>query len=138
MADIAITAANVAILSDSTQVYAGQLGAAITAGQLCYLDNSDNKYKLSDASAEATATVRAVCLLGGAADAYGVFADFRQEYVTGGTMGTAGTQYVLSATAGAMCLLSDLTTGDYIVTVGYSTSSSQLKPQVATTGIQVS
>lgn len=137
MADITITAANVAVLSADTRVYSGKIGEAMTAGQLCYLDSSDSKYKLSDASAAATARVQSVCLLGGSADAYGVFMDFADEYVTGGTMGSAGTQYVLSATAGAMCLLSDLTSGDYIVTVGYSTSSTQLKPQVAATGIQV-
>ena len=67
MADLSITAASVLAGSDAS-IKDGNLGAAVTAGQVVYLDTSDSRWKLADNNS-ATAIVRVpggIALNGGA------------------------------------------------------------------------
>lgn len=67
MADLAFTEAAVALVFPlKSIVHTGLAGAAITAGQVVYIDSSGD-LQLADASAAGTATVRGVALESGGA-----------------------------------------------------------------------
>lgn len=125
MADIAITAASV-LKSTSSVIEGGTAGATITAGQTVYKDASDsNKVKLADANAsDATAACVGIALNGAASGQPISFAT-SGPYTAGGTL-TAGAVYVLSATAGAIAPVADLTTGWRTTILGVATSTTVL------------
>lgn len=135
MADVSVTAANVAKGTDTAIEY-GYLGATVTAGQTVYLDSSDGLYKLADSNASAsTATVKGIALNGGSSGqpvAVAVGGHLNPGFTVG-----VGTPYFQSATAGGICPAADLTTGmrtTYIGT-GKTASSLELKPHNSGTAI---
>lgn len=134
MTDISITAANVVSGSDAV-VEHGIAGAAITAGQVVYLDSSTNKYGLADSNS-ATAAVRAprgVALNGAAADQ--PLAIQRSGAITiGGTL-TAGVAYYLSDTPGGICPVADVGSGEYSVVLGMAASASVLNLDIQASGV---
>lgn len=134
MSDISVTAANVLQGADA-RVEAGVFGATITAGQVCYLDSSDGKYKLADHDS-ATAAVRrprAIALCGGSNGQPGVF-QLSGDITIGATL-TAGTTYCLSGTAGGICPQADVTTGDDVVILGVAKSTSVLHLDIQISGV---
>lgn len=137
MADISITAANITpgtATGFSFNKTTGTAGETITAGQSVYLKASDNKIYLADANASAdTAAAVGVSL-------HGALAGQPIAYGTSGPLNfgailLAGKWYVVSATAGGIAPVADLTTGWYstMLFYGYSTSVGILMPTV--TGI---
>lgn len=127
MADITTTAANVLAGSDAkkTRVTAG---ATVTAGKALYRDSADNKYKLADADAEATAACDGIALTGGADGQPIIIA----RPSLGGTINlgatlAVGQTYVVSTTAGGIAPISDLGSGDFATIIGVATSTSILK-----------
>lgn len=134
MADLSITAANVAPGSNASLAY-GTAGATITAGQVVYFDESDSNYKLADCDS-ATAAVRspAGIAMNGASDGQPVTI-CKSGNVTIGAAVTAGVAYYLSATAGGIAPVADLTTGDYPVVLGIATSATILKVQILEAGV---
>ncbi len=137
MADIAITATSVAAGANSVVVN-GVAGAAITAGQVVYLDSSDNRLKLADADS-ATAAVRSPygIALNGAAIGQPVGV-LRSGAITIGATLTAGTDYWLSKTAGGICPRADVTgTGTYPTIVGVATSTSVLDVRFHESGVSL-
>jgi hypothetical protein len=124
MADITITGASVGV-NDSGKVIIGQAGSIITRGDVVYLDSSDGKYKLADATdatkANAVGFAQSEC----AADGYFVIS-VRGEVAAGATL-TKGEIYYLSATAdaGAICPFSDLGAGDHVTSVFRATSTTE-------------
>lgn len=133
MADLSITATSV-VKGSNAVVGTGTAGATITAGQSIYIDSSDSdKVKLADANASsATATCRGIAL-------HGASADQPIDYIISGslTMGailTQGRVYVVSATAGGIAPVSDLTTGWYTTTLGVATSTSVLDVRIHNSG----
>lgn len=136
MADLTITAANVAYGSDAVIVH-GTAGASLTAGQPLYKDTANaNVMKLADANASAlTATVAGVALHAAASGQ-------PIAYQTGGaiTIGatvTSGVVYVASATAGGIAPAADLTTGWRTSIIGVATSASVIQLSINNSGAVV-
>lgn len=103
MADITVTKANVSALNEG-HTYRGDLaGAALTAGQVTYIDGS-NGYKLADASAAATAKVAGLVIApSDVASGDGGFDVAVPGCLIGGFSGmTPGDLLYLSDTAGAL------------------------------------
>jgi Uncharacterized conserved protein (DUF2190) len=125
MANLTITAANV-IRSSTSKFSNGTAGAAVTAGQVVYLDSADGRYKLADANS-ATAAVRAPIgiALNDAATGQPLTVATEGAIVLGATI-TAGVAYYLSATPGAIAPVADLTTGDYPCILGIAKSATDL------------
>lgn len=136
MADVSVTAANVAPLSD-TQYGEGIAGATITAGQSVYVDASDsNKVKLADANASsAAADTRGLAM-------HGALAGQPIKYASGGTVQpgftvTVGSVYVQSATAGGIAPVADLASGHYTKIIGVGQTASILKLILQGAGVAV-
>lgn len=134
MADLTITAANVLAGSGATKV-AGTAGATITAGQAVYLDTSDNEYKLADCD-HATAAVRAPAglALNGASDGQPLTVLTGGPITIGATV-TAGVAYYLSPTAGGICPVADVLSGDYPTILGIATSATVLDVKIHSAGV---
>ena len=135
MADFSITATNVvAPLSSSGQPpkTAGVAGETITAGQALYRKSADSKLW----KAQCDGTAEEASFVGIAIN--GATAGQTVTYVASGslTMGSAfaaaGKTVVVSSTAGGIAPIADLTTGNYLSIVGYTTSASvlEVKPEV--------
>lgn len=125
MANLTITAANVLAGSNAT-TRQGTAGATITAGQVVYFDDTTSTYKLADCNS-ATAAVRspAGIALNGASSGQPLMVLTGGDITIGATL-TAGVAYYLSGTAGGICPVADLTTGDYPTVLGIAKSTSVL------------
>jgi hypothetical protein len=115
MADLSVTAANV-LASTSAQVEGGYLaGATITAGQVVFLD-ANNTWQLAGAAiaaAHGPNVTRGIALNGAASGQPIRVALSDPNFKVGATV-TAAQTYVVSATAGNIAPISDLTTGNYV------------------------
>lgn len=134
MADLSITAANVVAGAGAT-VEHGTAGATVTAGQIVYLDDSDDKFKLADDNS-GTAAVRAAygIALHGASNGQPL-AVLTAGPVTIGAALTAGVAYYLSDTPGGICPVADLASGEYPTIVGIATSTTVLDVQIQAAGV---
>lgn len=131
MADLTITPANVALAGNTTGAGPSvvQYGEAVTQGEPLYLNTSDGKYYLADADASATAAeATKLAMTPASADGYGIVAGAGMEVNLGATL-TVGTTYVVSATAGGIAPIADLTTGDYTCIIGTAQTASKIKLQ---------
>lgn len=132
MADLSVTAADVVAVSGSTVTEDGTAGATITAGQVVYKDTTDsNKLKLADASAEATAAVCGVAM-------HGATSGQPLKYAVAGSLTfstmTVGETYQVSATAGAIAPVADIST-NYVSFVGYASTATNLVLMLRASGI---
>jgi len=134
MADISITAANVLAGTNSTRKH-GTSGATITAGQVVYLEDSSNTWKLADNNS-ATAAVRTAqgIALNGAASGQPITVLTGGDITIGGTL-TAGTAYYLSDTPGGICPVADIGSGEYSCFLGMATSASVLSVAIKYSGV---
>jgi hypothetical protein len=134
MADLTITAASV-LPGTGAKIVEGTAGAAVTAGQVLYLDSSTNTYKLADCNS-ATAAVRspAGIALNGAASGQPVAVQTAGPITIGATL-TAGVGYWLSGTAGGIRPVADNTTGDYPVILGLATSTTVINIKIQEAGV---
>lgn len=132
MADITITAANVTI--DSQPVYEDVVaGAAITAGQACYIDSS-GLAQLSDANgAAALRTVRGIAM-NSAGTGQPVRLAKGTSIINIGATVVAGTIYVSSATAGGIAPAADITTGWYTTIIGVATTTGKIALSIFPSG----
>ena len=128
MGDVSITPGNVVAGADA-DYYRGTAGATITAGQVVYLDSTDNTLKLAESDASAAAArVKGLAL-------HGASADQPLRCQTGGTivLGAAaapvlGRSYMLSETAGGIAPIEDLALGDmYGTHLGFGVAGNALK-----------
>jgi len=126
LADLSITAANVAPGTDATKD-TGTAGEALTAGQAVYKKSSDGKYYKADCNS-ATAEVRVASgiVLTGSAANQPVVVQTAGSITIGATVSN-GVVYYLSGTAGGIRPVADNTTGDYVQTIGIATSASVIK-----------
>lgn len=134
MADLAITAAQVLVTSD-TVTASGTAGATITAGQPVYLDAADSKYKLADANASSTTAAAVGIALHASLDGQPI------KIATGGdlTLGAGaapavGTTYVLSATAGGIAPNVDAASGWFKTILGVGKTGNILSMKVFASG----
>lgn len=126
MADITVTAASVVAGADSTTV-SGTAGVTITAGQAVYLDTTTGKWALADADSATVAQRRAAGIaLNGAALNQPIKVLTSGDVTIGATV-TAGVAYYLSGTAGGICPVADIGTGEYVNLIGIATSASVLR-----------
>lgn len=125
MADISITAADVAFIdTDGTRTY-GQAGEAATQGEACYR-HTDGKYYKADANdTAAKAAAVGVWMNKVATGEYGYIARVGCRVRIGGTM-TAAADYYVSPNVGKLCPLADLTTGHYKKKIGAAESTAIL------------
>ena len=138
MADLVITAANVtaadgAVTKDSSY----NAGATITAGQAVYSDSTDsNDLKLAQSDGTAAeATVKGIAM-GGGADGQPITIAKAGDIDLGATL-TVGKIYCLSQTAGGICPVDDLTTGDYVSIIGVATAADNLEIHIINSGVEV-
>lgn len=136
MADITITAANVAAASDATRAH-GTAGASITAGQALYVDPSDSRLKLTDANGAGSAIkTLAGIALHAAATGQPITYQSGGAITIGGTVVT-GTIYVLSATPGGICPAADLASGHTVSIVGVATSATAIQMGIMNSGAAI-
>lgn len=121
MADLSITAANVAKGANAAVVSSYLAGASITAGQSVYLDATTGTIKLADADALASSDAVGVALNNAASGQPIVYQ--RSGNITIGATVAVGVAYYVSTTAGGICLESDLSTGDFPHFLGFATST---------------
>jgi hypothetical protein len=134
MADLTITAASV-IAGNGAKTDRGIAGATITAGQVVYLDATDNKYKLAD-NDSATAAVRSPAGIAlHAALAGQPLVVLVSGLITIGATVAAGDVYCLSSTPGAICPSADIAAGDYNTIVGIGTSTTVLDVRFHEAGV---
>lgn len=133
MADLSITAASVAAGSGAKKVN-GIAGAALTAGQVVYLDSTTDTYKLADTdSATAAARSPAGIALHAAASGQPIAVHTSGPITIGATV-VVGDAYWLSGTAGGLCLVADVAAGDYPCIIGICTSTSVLDVKIHEAG----
>lgn len=134
MADISITAASVLAGTNSTRKH-GTSGATITAGQVVYLEDSSNTWKLADNNS-ATAAVRTAqgIALNGASSGQPITVLTGGDITIGGTL-TAGVAYYLSDTPGGICPVADVGSGEYSCLLGMATSTSVLSVAIKYSGV---
>ncbi len=126
MADLSQTAANVGLTdeSSSTSVSVKQAGEALTQGQPVYLNS--NKYYQCQGNTVAAAACVGICLTPAATDEYFVLAPNGSVVDLGGTL-SIGETYAISATKGAIAPVGDLTSSEYVTTIGTAKAADTLK-----------
>ncbi|GCA51786.1 hypothetical protein KGO5_04243 [Sinorhizobium sp. KGO-5] len=136
MADLTITPSDV-VVSSNAVIEHGTAGTTVTAGQMVYKNTTTGKYELADNNS-ATAAVRQPrgIALNGAANGQPL-AIQKSGDITLGSVLTAGTAYYLSDTAGGICPLADLATGEYYVLLGLAKSATVLSLDVQYPGVAV-
>ena len=135
MADLTITAANVVPGADA-KLELGFSGGTIVAGKAVYLDGADNKWKLADNNA-ATAVerkARGIALTGSSAN-QPVVVQLPGGDITIGAALTQGVAYYLSATAGGICPVADLSAGMYPQIIGVAKSATVLQLDFTSPGV---
>lgn len=142
MADYSLTAASVVPSSRATLVY-GTFGATVTAGQAVYRDTADTdakgqgKFKLADANSATAAaqTIFGIAVNGGASGQPATVCVADPDFTHGlATVATTAPVIVLSATAGGLAPVADLTTGmmPNVVMIATSATKAVLKPVAGT------
>jgi len=129
MADLSITAASV-VARGGSKAKNGAAGAAVTAGQLVYLEKSSGTYKLADSKTRSPDGI--------ALNAAAVGQPLRvlvEGPITIGATLTAGVAYYASATPGGICPVADLSSGTYPTIVGIAKSSSVLDVKFHESGV---
>lgn len=137
MANLSVTAANVSYVVGEITKEELVAGATITAGQAIYKDAAaSNVAKLAQSdgtTAEAAVYGIALC---SASTGQPVVVAKTGDFDIGGTL-TVGTIYVLSQTAGAICPVADLTTGDYVSIIGVGTAADNLELHLVNSAVEV-
>jgi len=132
MSNLSITAASVQVAS-TVRLSRGVAGAAIAAGDALYVDTSDsNKLKLAIATSAAAAVFAGIAT-------HAALAGQPVQYIPAGaiTIGATlviGTVYVVSATAGKICPVADLVSGNYLTIIGMPSSTTVLEVYPKTSG----
>lgn len=136
MADLVITASDVQPGANGIAATA-TAGEAIDAGEVIYLDTSDNnKAKLADANDSAKIAVVGIAVASAAQGQPVPYAG--PGSITLSAVMTAGTLYFLSQNApGKLAPEADLLTADYKVLVGGASSTSAFEMHLWNSGLQV-
>lgn len=134
MADLTITATSV-VAGNTATIARGTAGAAITAGQVVYLDPTAGTYKLADTDSATAAVRNAVGIaLNGAASGQPVAVCTHGPVTIGATI-AAGVAYYLSGNAGGICPVADVAAGDYPLIIGMGASTAVLNVDIVYPGV---
>jgi len=130
MADISQTAANVAVGASTTPTKRVQAGEALTQGQPVYRSTTDSKYYKCDADTLATSICDGIVLTPAATSGYLLIAEPSASpgvsLVNLGATLTVGLEYYVSTTAGGICPIADLASGDFPTSLGFATTAALL------------
>lgn len=134
MADLTITAASV-LKNASAVEEQGYAGETITAGMPCYRDASTGLYMKSDSNS-ATVAARSIrgIALNGASLGQPLSIQKSGDITIGATL-TANVAYYLSDTAGGICPLADVGSGEYTSLVGIAISTTVMRLSFLYTGV---
>lgn len=132
MADVSITATSVVTVSGDCDF--GVAGASITAGQWVYLDSATTTLKLADCDLSAAGATAVGVALNGGATGQPIRYQKNGTITIGGTL-VAGKVYVLSATAGGLAPVADLTTNWRTTLLGVATTTAILQINILVTGV---
>lgn len=126
MSDLSITASAVKLISGPSETL--KAGAALTAGQVAYREGATGAAKLAD-NDSATSEVRGIygMALHGAAIDQPIILAKNGAVVDLGAILTAGVDYYLSGTAGAICPRADVTSGDDVIRIGIALTTARLQ-----------
>lgn len=134
MADLTITAANV-LPQNGAQRLSGLAGAAVTAGQVVYLEAGTQLFKLCDVnSATVEARVPYGIALHAAAAGQPLAVQFAGPVAIGATL-TGGVAYYASGTPGGIRPAADNVTGDYPALLGLAASTMVLNLDIQVSGV---
>jgi hypothetical protein len=133
MADLSITAASVVAGSNATIDRSGLAGVTITAGQTVYWDTASSRWKLADNNGSGTRAPGGIAL-NGASSGQPLAVQTSGDITIGATL-TAGTAYYLSATAGGICPVGDLSSGDDVALLGVAKSTTVLRLGIIAPGV---
>lgn len=131
MADLSITAANVANLSGRGSQTTGVAGGTITAGMPVYLNTANAVIAAANTSAVLGAAVGIA--LNGASSGQPVTYQTRGNINLGATL-AVGKVYVLSA-AGLISPVDDVTTADFVTVLGVGVTASNMKIGIVASGV---
>lgn len=137
MADLSVTATSVIPSARAIRDSEHQAGETVTAGVIVYLKASDNKWWKADANLSVFASVDGAQIGiaengGGAGQRITVVLD--DPALALGSILTEGTAYAVSATAGLIAPIADITTADNLVLLGGATSATTLRFRPLVTG----
>lgn len=136
MADLSITASSVVPGADAA-FETGLAGEAIAAGKAAAFNPATNLWMLADNNS-ATAALKSVRGVAVCSCAAGQPVTVQKSgSLTIGATVTPGTAYYLSDTAGGICPLADLASGEGVSLIGIATSASVLALSVKNTGATI-
>lgn len=135
MADIIQTAASVAAGASSLRTEMVVYGEAVTQGMPLYQDPTTSKYFQCDANdGIAKAACSRIALTPGGTDGFGLVAvpatTSGKSLVNLGATLAVGTMYAVSAAKGAIAPIADITSTQFVTTIGFAVSASLLDFQV--------
>lgn len=134
MADLSVTAANCVPGSDARTVQ-GIAGETITAGMAVYKAAATGKWMKADADGSGEAHTAVGIALTGSSLNQPIVVQTRGSITLGATL-TANTSYFLSgATAGGICPVADVGTGEYLQLIGIATTTAVMKLSFEATGV---
>lgn len=123
-ADLSITTTSFVHGANAEKVL-GTAGATITIGQLVYLDQTTNTWKLADSDASVTTAAVGGIAASGAVSGQSLIVVTRDDDMTlGATLSMSAPVYVLSSTAGGIAPVGDISVGEYprVVLIAKSTT----------------
>ena len=133
--DLSITVGNVKVYETATKILVVRYGETVTAGMPVYKKTSDSEYYKADANnTSAEALCAGIALVGGVDNGYGVIVT-SGEMDLGATL-TVGAQYLVSDTAGGIYPQADVSTGDFISSLGVTVATGKFIVNIKNTGYQ--
>ncbi len=136
MTALAITASQVLAITDDTQVTFGTAGAAITAGQVCYLDPSTQTWKLFDGNDTAANTRTPRIAINSAGSGQPIALATGGNLTLGaGAAPVAGTVYCADIVAGSIIPAADLASGNRVTIIGVGKASNQIALNLWNSGV---
>lgn len=135
MTDLSVTAASVVSGSNAIVDRTGFAGETITAGMPVYFDTSTRLWMKADANAATAAarTPQGIALHGASAN-QPLAVQTKGDITIGATL-TAGVTYYLSDTAGGICPIADVGTGEYYAIIGIAKSTTVMSLVLAYSGV---
>jgi hypothetical protein len=130
MADLSITAANVAIASLTTPTRSVQYGEAVTQAQPLYRSTDGKWYRCDANDGAAKAVCGGIALTPGATDGFGIIAlpgtSPGQSLIIIGATLSVGMQYAVSTNVGGIRPITDAGSTQFVTTIGTAISATVL------------
>lgn len=134
MADLSITATSVVPGANAVTIQ-GTAGETITAGQAVYKSSTTNKWMKADSnSGTAEARTPTGIALTGSSLNQPIVVQKSGDIAIGATL-TANTAYYLSDTAGGICPVADVGSGEYLTQLGIARTTAILQLDIESTGV---